>query len=238
MDEKDKLHITVSPLLPSAKEAGITDIDTASHDVKKSTYYMLDDADYKEGDDTLAEANEVKSENDLRPVHDHSHQVPLARIPTCAVFHKLTHGPGVPHSFVSTCSCEYLSPNTILIASLAIIRVFPSVSRPSAGSCKQLILMQLCFLYDFFPALFQFFLSVRLLPVAHVPPADRYFVTKVRSIDGFYGVTYHLGFRDGFDVDVNSIIDRAYEIEARTNPAGYQSVVADIREVADTASHM
>ena len=70
------------------------------------------------------------------------------------------------------------------------------------------------------------FLSVNTLPIARVPLEDRYTVVKVRSIEGqnqhlslgnpppyhtlqgFYGVTYNVGFRDGFDVKVCSNIAR------------------------------
>ncbi len=48
------------------------------------------------------------------------------------------------------------------------------------------------------------FLSVRVLPIARVAVEDRYVVSKVRTVEGFYGVTYHLGFRDEFDVKVGS----------------------------------
>ena len=62
-----------------------------SHDLnlKKSTYYMLD-GDYPERG--KSEGDSEFSELGLKV---------LARIPTCAVFHKLTHGRGVPHSFIS-----------------------------------------------------------------------------------------------------------------------------------------
>lgn len=38
--------------------------------------------------------------------------------------------------------------------------------------------------------LVQIFLSVRVVPINHVQEEDRYSVNKVRSIPGFYGVTY------------------------------------------------
>lgn len=46
------------------------------------------------------------------------------------------------------------------------------------------------------------FLSVCVLPMARVPPDERYIVNKVRSLEGFYGVTYYLGYREEFDVQV------------------------------------
>lgn len=59
----------------------------ASHELKKSTYYVLDH-------DHETEKGEGESEGEIG-------LKVLARIPTCAVFHKLTAGRGVPHSFVS-----------------------------------------------------------------------------------------------------------------------------------------
>jgi KUP system potassium uptake protein len=35
----------------------------------------------------------------------------------------------------------------------------------------------------------QIFLSTRIVGVPHVPEDDRYIVNKVRSLQGFYGVT-------------------------------------------------
>jgi len=43
---------------------------------------------------------------------------------------------------------------------------------------------------------------VDLIPIAHVPFENRYTVTKVKSMDGFYAATYNIGFRDDFDVKV------------------------------------
>ena len=77
-----------------------------------------------------------------------------------------------------------------------------------------------------------------MLPVAHVSPADRYLVTKVHTIDGFYGVTYHLGFRDEFDVSVNAIIDLICDIEQRLDPRGCASVIKEVRAVANSPTHM
>ncbi|KAF8882060.1 potassium transporter, partial [Gymnopilus junonius] len=66
----------------------------------------------------------------------------LQRIPSAAVFHKITTGKGVPHTFVE------------------FIRQWPALPRVVV------------------------FLSVCILPIARVPPQDRYVVSKVRTIDG------------------------------------------------------
>ena len=60
------------------------DDDAVSDDV--STYYYVDSASSSIADKGARERQAQRRE--------------LARIPTCAVFHKLTEGSGVPHSFI------------------------------------------------------------------------------------------------------------------------------------------
>ncbi|KIP04939.1 hypothetical protein PHLGIDRAFT_92762 [Phlebiopsis gigantea 11061_1 CR5-6] len=82
------------------------------------------------------------------------------------------------------------------------------------------------------------FLSVRVLPVPRIPPSNRYFVTRVRSIEGFYGVTYCLGFRDDFDVQVTEIVNRICELESRANPEGSLALAKELREVSESYTHI
>ncbi|KAF8521952.1 potassium transporter-domain-containing protein [Hysterangium stoloniferum] len=86
------------------------------------------------------------------------------------------------------------------------------------------------------------FLSIRILSIAHVNPENRFVVDKVRSIDGFYGVTYQLGFKDEFDVDVNAIIDDICNIEERArigiDPPELVDATWEIREAARRTTHM
>ncbi|TCD71664.1 hypothetical protein EIP91_005430 [Steccherinum ochraceum] len=162
-----------------------------SHELKRSTYYMLD-RDWEGHTGAVAKTAEGEVDSDVSEIG----LKVLARIPTCAVFHKLTTGRGVPHSFVS------------------FFRQWPALPR------------------------IVIFLSVRMLPVAYVQPSERYLATKVRTIDGFYGVTYHLGFRDTFDVSVEDIIDLICEIEQRSDPRGSAAAIKVIREVASAATHI
>ncbi|KLO10263.1 potassium transporter [Schizopora paradoxa] len=120
----------------------------------------------------------------------------LVRINTCAIFHKLTPGRGVPHSFIG------------------FIRQWPSLPRVVI------------------------FLSVHVINVARVPVDERYQVTKVRSVPGFNGVTYCLGFRDDFEVKVDEVINKICELEMLTNPAGYVKIMRRIREAAQTSTHI
>ncbi|KAI5120334.1 hypothetical protein M0805_000394 [Coniferiporia weirii] len=120
----------------------------------------------------------------------------LARIATCAVFHKLSLGAGVPHSFIG------------------FVRQWPALPRVVI------------------------FLSVRTLPIARVAQEDRYQVTKVRSLQGFYGVTYCLGFRDDFEVKANEVIHHICALETQLNPEGHNNMVKEIKEAARTCTHI
>jgi len=80
------------------------------------------------------------------------------------------------------------------------------------------------------------FLSVCIVPMARVPKDDRYVVTKVRTIDGFYGVTYYIGFRDHFDVQIHDLIEKICDIERAFNPHGSAAVIEEIRTAAQIAA--
>jgi hypothetical protein len=64
--------------------------------------------------------------------------------------------------------------------------------------------LNICGLPDIFPG--KIFLSVCVVSVARVAPEDRYIVNKARSLEGLYGVTYYIGFREEFDVKVRSML--------------------------------
>ncbi|RDB17948.1 High affinity potassium transporter [Hypsizygus marmoreus] len=133
---------------------------------------------------------------DVKPGSELAKRRKLQRIPTCAVFHKIAEGKGVPHTFIG------------------FIRQWPALPRVVI------------------------FLSVGIVPVARVPIKDRYVVTKVRTIEGFYGVTYYIGFRDNFDVKIDDLIEKICEIESQVNPRGSAALVEEIRSIAHTATHI
>ncbi|KAF7314527.1 hypothetical protein MKEN_00925800 [Mycena kentingensis (nom. inval.)] len=81
------------------------------------------------------------------------------------------------------------------------------------------------------------FLSVTVVPIARVSPADRYAITKVRSVEGFYGVTAYMGFREDFDVRPNDIIQQICELELRIDPRN-EHVVEQIRAAARSTTHI
>ncbi|KAH9941946.1 potassium transporter [Amylocystis lapponica] len=149
--------------------------------------------------DQLDDAEKAPSYYILGSSHDletAGRKIEVPRIPTCAIFHKLTVGKGVPHSFAG------------------FVRQWPSLPRVVV------------------------FLAVRVLPTAHVDPHDRYVVTKVRSIQGFYGVAYHLGFRDDFDVQIGELVDRICALETRADPHGSSAAVDEIRRAAARYTHV
>ncbi len=60
------------------------------------------------------------------------------------------------------------------------------------------------------PALPRFgvFLTVSVLPVAHVEDVDRYVVARVETLPGFYGVAQYRGFRDEPSFHVDEIVTK------------------------------
>ncbi|KAI0061789.1 potassium transporter [Artomyces pyxidatus] len=90
------------------------------------------------------------------------------------------------------------------------------------------------------PALpsFAIFLSVNVLPIGHVTLEDRYVVEKIESVPGFYGVSYYLGFREEFEMQVDEIVKRISALEARINPNGAPALIKQLNAVASTSTHV
>jgi len=63
-------------------------------------------------------------------------------------------------------------------------------------------------------------------------------VDKVRSVDGFYAVSYNLGFRQHFDVEVDEIIEKICMLEARDDPEHASQRIKQIRQAAVTTTHI
>jgi len=62
-------------------------------------------------------------------------------------------------------------------------------------------------------------------------------VNKVRSVKGFYGVTYYIGFREDFEVKIDEIITKICSLESSGD--GMSSETADeIRKVALQTTHI
>lgn len=73
-----------------------------AHDVPEIEYtYREEDAKSNPEKYYVCDA-EDRVINALLPTPESSNLLQLARLPTCAVFHRLTAGKGVPHSFAGT----------------------------------------------------------------------------------------------------------------------------------------
>lgn len=81
------------------------------------------------------------------------------------------------------------------------------------------------------------FLSVVVVPVAHVPKGEQYVVTKVRSVEGFYGVTHCIGFRDDVDVKISDLVEPIVEIERLADPSN-ETLFQEIRQATMDATHV
>ncbi|KAF5389290.1 hypothetical protein D9757_003396 [Collybiopsis confluens] len=120
----------------------------------------------------------------------------LTRIPSMAVFHKITAGPGVPHTFVG------------------FIRQWPAL--------PQLLV----------------FLSVQMFPIARVDPKHRFSVVNTRSVEGCYGVTYNLGFREHFDIKTDELVEVLCELEMQYDPKNCDKIISSIKAVSNSATHI
>ncbi|KAJ7797662.1 potassium transporter [Mycena olivaceomarginata] len=82
------------------------------------------------------------------------------------------------------------------------------------------------------------FLNVSVVPIARVSAEDRYAITKVRTVEGFYGVTAYLGFREKFDIRANEIIEHICALELQLDPRQLSGTVDRIRAVARSTTHI
>lgn len=72
----------------------------------------------------------------------------------------------------------------------------------------------------------------------HVPVEARYLVSKVRSLEGFYGVVMRKGYLDSFSPEVEEILDRIYEIEVQYSAANLEERLKTIKQASLTTTHM
>ncbi|KAJ3786207.1 potassium transporter [Lentinula aff. detonsa] len=82
------------------------------------------------------------------------------------------------------------------------------------------------------------FLSVSMFPIARVAPENRYVVVKTRSLEGCYGVTYNIGFREHFNVDVNELVEVLCNLEMQYDPKNCERTIAKIKAVSSHATHI
>ncbi|KAH9055386.1 potassium transporter [Lactarius vividus] len=93
---------------------------------------------------------------------------------------------------------------------------------------------------------FGVFLTTRVLPVPYVDDVDRYVVSRVEVLPGFYGVAQYLGFRDEAALRMDEIVARVAELEERyagadphgNERAGARRRVAQLLELARHPTHV
>ncbi|KAG8908676.1 hypothetical protein FRC01_007308 [Tulasnella sp. 417] len=203
MNRKNLRHFIVVDESDNSREKRIRKRVTSTQASSKPatlTYVAGDTIKSQGGDEEVDEDDDspegsVKANQTLYLVPEDESQPRrhLARLPTCAVFHKLTSGRGVPHTFYG------------------FLRQWPSLPRVVI------------------------FLSVKTMNINRIPVEERYTVSKVRTLQGFYGVTYALGFRDDFNMDVNEIIERICGLESRVGVNDEAAALANIEEIRAAA---
>ncbi|KAH9055355.1 potassium transporter [Lactarius vividus] len=91
---------------------------------------------------------------------------------------------------------------------------------------------------------FGVFLTTRVLPVPHVDDADRYVVSCVEVLPGFYGIAQFLGFRDEAALRMDEIVARIGALEERyaeadgNKHATVDRRVAQLQELARHPTHI
>jgi KUP system potassium uptake protein len=79
---------------------------------------------------------------------------------------------------------------------------------------------------------------VSVLPVAHVDDIDRYVVTRVDTLSGFYGVAQYQGFRDEPSFHIDEIITKINELEFRLRPDQAGLITSQLREQSVRLTHV
>ena len=142
----------------------------------------------------------------------------LTRLPTFVIFHGIAHERGVPPSFTGSLTSLVSRPprnkKKILLTTPGFVRQWPALPR------------------------FGIFLTVSVLPVAHVEDMDRYVVTRVDTISGFYGVAQYRGFRDEPSFHIDEIITKISELEVRLRPDRAGLIASQLREQSVRLTHV
>ena len=82
------------------------------------------------------------------------------------------------------------------------------------------------------------FLTTKVLPVPHVNDTDRYVVSSVEAIPGFYAVAQYLGFRDEATLRIDEVVARIRTIEERYPDAERRAAGrARVEQLAELARH-
>ncbi|ESK88352.1 hypothetical protein Moror_14785 [Moniliophthora roreri MCA 2997] len=82
------------------------------------------------------------------------------------------------------------------------------------------------------------FLSVNISATPSVPDNLRYIVSKLGSMEGFYSVTYQIGFRDSFDVKVDDLLPAIFAFERDLDPEFGHTAIEKIKAVSGSFTHI
>lgn len=74
--------------------------------------------------------------------------------------------------------------------------------------------------------------------MAHVEDVDRYVVTRVDSLPGFYGVAQYVGFRDEPSLHVDEIVTKINELEIRLGHDGAGLIVSQLKDYSLRPTHV
>lgn len=77
-----------------------------------------------------------------------------------------------------------------------------------------------------------------VLPVAHVEDVDRYVLSRVESLPGFYGVAQYLGFRDEPSLHVDEIVMKINELEVRLGHDGGGLIASQLKDHSLRPTHV
>lgn len=140
----------------------------------------------------------------------------LSRLPLLAIFHGVSHERGVPPSFTGkrtdTHALPFLTRSPLMHT--GFLRQWPSL--PTFGV----------------------FLTTKVLPVPHVNKVDRYVVSRVEVIPGFFAVAQYLGFRDPAALYMDEIVARIAALEERyPDPDRRAAARARVEQLEQFARH-
>ncbi|EFP81578.2 uncharacterized protein PGTG_07827 [Puccinia graminis f. sp. tritici CRL 75-36-700-3] len=88
------------------------------------------------------------------------------------------------------------------------------------------------------------FLSIRVVSVPHLQEEDKYLIDKLRTLSGFYLMTYRVGYRDPLDLRglTKPTLERIIELERGIVPIGSNSALEDeiykITKAANNTNHI
>ncbi|KAI7957517.1 hypothetical protein MJO28_004612 [Puccinia striiformis f. sp. tritici] len=88
------------------------------------------------------------------------------------------------------------------------------------------------------------FLSIRVVGVPHLQEEDKYLIDKLRTLSGFYLMTYRVGYRDPLDLRglTKPTLERIIELERGIVPIGANKALEDdiykITKAANNTNHI